>query len=97
MPGISPPNLDRVPIQRQRGQGIPDDVLRHSDIQQRSHRHVPGDTTHEIQMENQARLRLIEEAHIAAPNPLSMFTTDSPGAQLLSMVSRAEMPPVPVP
>ena len=29
----------------------------------------------------------------AAPKPLSMFTTDTPDAQLFSMPSRAAMPP----
>ena len=32
-------------------------------------------------------------ATAAAPNPLSMFTTDTPVAQELSMVKSAEMPP----
>jgi hypothetical protein len=33
------------------------------------------------------------KAQAAAPNPLSMFNTDTPGAQLLSIVSIAETPP----
>jgi hypothetical protein len=36
---------------------------------------------------------LISDAIEAAPNPLSMFTTETPDAQLFSMPSRAAMPP----
>jgi len=37
--------------------------------------------------------RLMEEARQPAPKPLSMLTTPMPGAQLLSMDSRADIPP----
>src|SRR3954468_24735993 len=41
-----------------------------------------------------ARYRwFIREAMEAAPNPLSMLTTDTPAAQLLSIPSSAAMPP----
>lgn len=36
---------------------------------------------------------LIRDAWYAAPNPLSMLTTDTPFAQLLSMASSAATPP----
>ena len=36
---------------------------------------------------------LISDAIDAAPKPLSMFTTDTPDAQLLSMPSSAAIPP----
>lgn len=39
------------------------------------------------------RSRQIFAAAHAAPNPLSMFTTVTPAAQLLSMASRAAIPP----
>jgi len=37
--------------------------------------------------------RRIESAAQAAPNPLSMFTTDTRLAQLVSIASNAEIPP----
>ncbi len=40
---------------------------------------------------------LMAAAMQAAPNPLSILTTARPGAQLLSIPSRAEKPPAPVP
>jgi hypothetical protein len=36
---------------------------------------------------------LIKLAMFPAPNPLSMFTTDTPDAQLFSMPSSAATPP----
>ena len=41
--------------------------------------------------------RLMAAAMQAAPKPLSMLTTASPGEQLVSMPSRAEKPPAPAP
>ena len=40
---------------------------------------------------------LMAAAMQAAPKPLSILTTASPGEQLLSMPSRALKPPAPVP
>jgi len=48
-----------------------------------------GKQTYRRHSRRQDQLRLIRAAAIAAPNPLSMFTTVTPAAQLLSIVSRA--------
>jgi len=75
---------------------------REAGIEQRRQEHVAGDPGEGIEMEQPGtaryalparHARLIRVASAAAPNPLSMFTTPTFGAQLLSIASRAATPP----
>src|SRR5699024_1321134 len=60
-----------------------------------------GQTTTSLPMSglcgNAGQRAAICAARCPAPYPLSMLTTPTPGAQLLSMVSRGAMPPAPAP
>ena len=66
-----------------------------SGVEQRAEQHVSGGTVCGVNPERDAHAgRLsIRATAAAAPNPLSMLTTVTPGAQALSMVSRAAIPP----
>src|SRR5581483_9735014 len=64
-------------------------------VEQRTERHVAGDAGEAVEVRDphaDAPARMMRWATSAAPNPLSMFTTQTPGAQLFSMVSRAASP-----
>ncbi len=71
-----------------------------AEIEKRADEHVAGDSR-ELRIEQQdalsahvvPRRRLIFVACAAAPNPLSMLTTLTPGAHEFSMPRRAAMPP----
>jgi hypothetical protein len=77
-------------------------AAREAGVEQRAEEHVPGDSRERVEMEHagsgrpRARAlhaRLIRVASTAAPNPLSMLTTPTFGAQLFSIESSAVTPP----
>lgn len=65
-------------------------------VDQGGHQHVPGDPADGVDpraLHGVPRPRFTRDAAYAAPKPLSMFTTVTPGAQLLSIASSAATPP----
>lgn len=65
-------------------------------VDERGHEHVAGEPADRVDpraLHAPTRARFTREAAYAAPKPLSMFTTVTPGAQLLSMARSAARPP----
>ena len=80
------------------GVHAPDEGVRlGQQLQQRAHQHIPrgAHVTFDVKRPHASIpfIRLIRFARKPAPKPLSMFTTDMPLAQALSMDSNADSPP----
>lgn len=86
-------------LRAQRAQVAHQRVAIHAQAQQRTQNHVPAGPAHAVELQDlhvavaPSPSRLIRAAHTPAPNPLSTFTTDTPGAQELSMASSGVIPP----
>jgi len=100
-----PPRADRIERRS-------DHRDRHAEIDERAQRHVTGAPAHAIEVQvlpaqrvtapitraaHRVTARAIRAAATAAPNPLSMFTVTTPGAQLVSIDASATSPPAPTP
>src|SRR6266852_9319198 len=93
-----------APLQRpagkvELGEFVPERLERHARVDEGAHDHVPRGPARAVEIRD-AHLYLILLASLliwlacaAAPYPLSMFTTDTPGAQELSMARSAATPP----
>jgi hypothetical protein len=86
-------------LRAQRAQVAQQRIAIHAQAQQRTENHVPAGPAHAVEFQDlhvavaPSPSRLIRAAHTPAPNPLSTFTTDTPGAQELSMASSGVIPP----
>lgn len=92
-----PPRSDRI-------ERIPDDVHRNAEVDQRAEHHVAGGPARAVDVQMppphahaRTASRAILTAAIAAPTPLSMFTTVIPGAHALSIEASATSPSIDTP
>ena len=79
-----------------RHNGLLNYVFGHASIDKRAHAHISSDTARTVEVQVLASnacthdsFLLMRAATIAAPMPLSILTTERPGAQLLSIPARA--------
>src|SRR3989304_3098433 len=67
-----------------------------SQVEEGAEQHVPGRPGEAVEVDGphgRAARRVMRGAWQGAPTPLSMFTTESPAAQEVSMAKRAVSPP----
>ena len=92
---------DGIPLHIQAFEGGKQFDLRSAEVEQGSHGHVAADAGRAFEVKDGfahgrfpcVASELMRAARYPAPNPLSMFTTDIPSAQELSMVRSGAMPP----
>jgi len=85
-----------VAVDRQFGQFTAQQVLGQAEVEEGAEKHVAADAAKAVEIKGAHSFHLILLMMLAswpAPKPLSMLTTATPAAQLLSMASRAAMPP----
>ena len=91
-------DLPAQPLHRQTPQRALKRFAAGPEIQQRRHGHVAGDAGSPLQIKNRfhacrlSAILSIRHAETAAPNPLSILTTESPSAQELSIASSGANP-----
>ena len=81
-------------------QPVADGRLRGARVEQRAEEHVAGDARDRVDVEqpaHEAAARAMRLATVAAPNPSSMLTTATPGAQEESIDMSATCPPAATP